>query len=175
MFIKTNTDGYINLNMYHQLIIEELNEDGPEGKKYDCSLVLYFNKDYTILAKTASRVEAEEIMNEIIEAHRTGITYLELDPRGKFNVKLKGKWVTDEPIHAYAKAIEILGLEKIEERKLKFKDDYCEIVSKEFDPKLKQMRAGDYYIVASDRVTTMKETLEYIASELGVEIKVTIY
>ena len=182
MLIKINGVTLINLNMCHKVTIEEINEDGPQGKKYECNIVLYYDKHGARFGNFNSRIQAQEVLDEILEAYQEGKHYWEPDPRGKLNIKLGDKWYTDEaPLHAYAKAIQLLGLEEIENRQLIWKDKSVEtdegalIVSKDKDPKRRQMQSGEFYIQLFTHPTTMKKVLEKIASELGVDIKVTIY
>ena len=122
--------------------------------------------------------DAHEALDEIWEAYREGKPYFQLDPRKKMNVRLGDKWYADdEPIQTYLEVIQRLGLEKIEKGGVTFKvkDRDIPIVTKSDIPGIQQSRAGEYYILCLERPTTMKETLEHIASELGVDIKVTIY
>ncbi len=97
-------------------------------------------------------------------------------------MKIGDNWYTDEkPIDTYFQAIECLGLEEIYKRELLFIDKYFEghegvhIVMKEKDKSLNQSQLGEYFILRLERPTTMKEVLEKIANELGIDIKVTTY
>lgn len=137
--------------------------------------------DYSI-GRFNTVLEAREVLDEIWDAYQKGQPYYEPDLREKFNVRIGNKWDTEEePIHTYFQAIERLGLEEIYKRELLFKDKYVEghegvlIVVKKEDKTLRQSQLGDYYILKLERLTTMKETLEYIANELNVDIKITIY
>ena len=176
MFVKISENRWINLTQCASIEIQE-NESG--------NWEIDFHSDTErsgSIGTFRSESEAHEVLDEIWEYSREGKPYFEPDPRKKLNVRLEDKWYADdEPVQTYLEAIQRLGLEKIEARGMTFKDRNVPthegylIVTKDNDPKFKQSQAGEYYILRLERPTTMKETLERIASELGVEIKVTIY
>ena len=103
-------------------------------------------------------------------------------PPKKMNVRLGDKSsAADTPIEKYFEAIQLLGLEEIAARGLTFKDIHsknakeCPIVTKERVKGLEQTEIGEYWILRLWRPESMKKTLEAIASELEVDIEVTIY
>lgn len=144
--------------------------------------LFFYESEKHKLSGYKSEDEAHEVLDNIWNAYQEDKPYFEPGPREKFNVKIGDKWNTKKKRkEIYIQAIERLGLEEIHKRGLIFKDKYAEtdegslIVSKDEDPKLKQKQSGEFYILLLEHAITMKETLEYIASELGVEIEVTIY
>ena len=174
MFIKISEKQWVNLPACRLVLIH--------GSGDNWNIGLHYESEKHKLSGFKSEDEAREVLDEIWEAYREGKPYFEPDPREKFNVRIGDKWNTEkERKFIYIQAIERLGLEEIHKRGLIFKDKYVEtnegalIVTKDKDPKLIQWQSGEYYILLLERKTTMKETLEYIAAELGVEIKVTIY
>ena len=176
MFVKISENRWINLTQCASIEIQK-----NEFSNWEIGFYSDTERSDSI-GTFRSESEAHEVLDEIWEYSREGKPYFEPDPRKKMNVKLGDKWYADdEPIQTYLEVIQRLGLEKIEERELTFKDRNVPthegylIVTKDKDPKLKQLKAGEYYILQLERPSTMKETLENIASELGVDIKVTIY
>ena len=100
------------------------------------------------------------------------------------NVRLGDKWYADNvPIETYFKAIQLLGLEKIEARGLTFKDrniknaKECPIVTMDRVKGFEQVEVGEYYVLRLWDTQSMKKTLESIASELedDIDIEVTTY
>ena len=175
MFVKIERNGWINLLQCGGIDIRE-NEQRNWKIFFNCR-----GHGFSI-GTFGSEHEAHEVLDEIWEAYREGKPYFEPDPRKKLNVRLEEKWhADDEPIQTYLEAIQRLGLEKIEERKLIFKDisvpkhEGFLIVTQDENPAWKQSEVGSYYILMPERLSTMKKILEDIASELEVDIKVTLY
>ena len=181
MFVKISKNHWVNLNTYVDIEIQK-------DESNDWNIVFYpviisdREMSYSI-GPFRLESEAHEVLDEIWECYREGKAYYEPDPRKKMNVRLGAKWYADdEPIQTYLEVIQHLGLEKIEERELTFKDKHIQnssekpIVTKEEDRFLRQSKAGDYYILRLERLSSMKEVLESIASELGIiDFEVTIY
>lgn len=174
MFIKISEKEWVNLHTCRLVLIH--------GSEDNWNIGLHYEREKHKLSGFKSEDEAREVLDEIWEAYREGKPYFEPDPREKLNVRLGDKWYGEEkPIDTYIEVIQRLGLEKIEKRQLIFKDKSIPkhegslIVTKDEVPGADQKQSGEYYILSLHYPTTMKETLEYIASELGVEIKVTIY
>ena len=176
MFVKTSEHRWINLTQCASIEIQK-----NESRNWEIGFYSDTERSDSI-GTFRSESEAHEVLDEIWEYSREGKPYFEPDPKKKLNVRLGDKWYADDkPVQTYLEAIQRLGLEKIEKQGLTFKDKNVRndkdkpIVTKERVQDLKQSQAGEYYILLLERPTTMKETLERIASELGVEIKVTIY
>lgn len=171
MFIKIRRNGWINLSQCGGI---DIREKEPKNWQID-----FNHRSVFSVGTFRSEREAEEVLDEIWEAYREGKPYFEPDPQKEMNVKLGDKWYAEDiPLYTYFEAIQRLGLEKIEERKLIFKDNRVPkhpIVTKDKNPKIIQTQHGAYYILRLEKASTMKATLEYIAFELGVDIKVTLY
>ena len=178
MFVKTSENQWINLKECECIEI-------PMNESRDWKIEFYPRKGvnpYSIGTFRSER-EAHEVLDKIWEAYQEGKPYFEPDPRKRMNVRIGDKWYADdEPIQAYLEAVQRLGLEKIEQRGLIFKDktvpthEGYPIVTKDDLPNIKQAQSGDYYILRLERPSTMKEVLEDIASELGIiDFEVTLY
>ena len=182
MFVKTSENQWINFPQCERIEIEKNESNNWEIGFYYPSNDSNTQRLYSIGAFRLE-IEAQEALDEIWEAYRKGKPYFEPDPRSKMNVRLGDKWYADdEPIQTYLEAIQLLGLEKIEEQGLTFKDRNAKnakeypIVTKEKVKHLNQSNAGEYWILLPDRTTTMKEILESIASKIGIiAFEVTIY
>lgn len=181
MFVKTNKNYWINLNTCRKVEIQKRTQG--EWEIIFFPMIIDPNTEVSdSVGRFRLEDEAHELLDEIWEADREGKPYFETDPREELNVRLGDKWYSEEkPIDTYIKVIQRLGLEEIEKRELIFKDKYVEtdkgrlIVTKDKVPRVQQRKLGEYYVLLLECRTTMKETLEYIASELGVKIKVTTY
>ena len=177
MFVKTSENQWMNLPRCTEIKIRM-------NKSEDWVIEFYPRggvKPYSIGTFSSER-EAHEVLDEIWEYYREGKPYFEPDPRKKMNVKLGDKWYADDKyIDTYLEVIQRLGLEEIETRVLTYKTKHTQeyeeypVVTKDKVQGLNQSKAGEYYILLLEFPSSMKETLEYIASELGVCIKVTIY
>lgn len=175
MFVKIRENGWINLLQCGGI---DIRENEPMNWQIDFNHSSVFS-----IGTFRSEREAHEALDEIWEAFREGRPYFEPDPRKEMNVKIGYKWYAgDKPIDTYLEAIQRLGLEKIEERGVTFKDENIRgakdnpIVTKNRIKELKQSDAGDYHILLPDFTATIKKILESIASELGiVDFEVTLY
>lgn len=181
MFVKTGENHWINLSQCPRIQIEKNEPRNWEIVFSDLSNDFDTEKSDSI-GGFRSESEAHESLDEIWEAYREGKPYFQPDPRKKMNVRLGDKWyANDEPIFTYFKALQLLGLEKIESRGVTFKDRHSRdakeypIVAKSRIQGSDQSEAGEYYILRLQRPTSMKETIERVASELGVDIEVTTY
>lgn len=181
MFMKTNKNYWINLNTCRKLEIQKC----PQGEWQIIFFPMIIDPNPEVPDSIGTfRLEgnAHEVLDEIWEAYREGKPYFELDPREELNVRLGDKWYGEEnPIDTYIEVIQRLGLEEIEKRGLIFKDKSVPkhegrlIITTDKVPRAKQKRSGEYYILLPDYPTTMKEILKNVASELEVELEVTIY
>ena len=174
MFIKISKKEWVNLNTCRLVLIH--------GSGDNWNIGLHYESEKHKLSGFKSENEARKTLDKIWEAYREDKSYFEPDPKEKLNVRLGDKWYGEEkPIDTYIEVIQRLGLEAIEKRGLIFKDKSVEtdqgrlIVTKDKVLGADQTQSGEYYILLLKYPTTMKETLESIAAELGVEIKVTIY
>ncbi|MYF54879.1 hypothetical protein F4083_02310 [Candidatus Poribacteria bacterium] len=174
MFVKISENRWINLIQCESIEIEK-------KESYNWEIVFSTVRSDSI-GRFRFESEAHEVLDEIWESYREGKPYFEPDPRKKMNVRLGDKWYADdEPIQTYFDGLQLLGLEEIEARGLTFKDRNTKdakeypVVTKDRVPRLQQSDADGYYILKLERLTSMKETLERVASELGVDIEVTIY
>lgn len=181
MFVKISENRWINLIQCESIKIEK-----KEPHNWEIVFSTLSNNSDTERSDSIGRFrfesEAHEVLDEIWEAYREGKPYFQADPRKKMNVRLGDKWYADDkPIRTYFEVLQLLGLEKIESQGVTFKDRNIKnakeypVVTKDWVQGLQQSEAGGYYILRLERPTTMKETLEHVASELEVDIEVTIY
>ena len=180
MFVKTGENHWINLSQCPRIQIKKNGLSNWEIVFSNLSNDFDTEKSDS-LGGFRSESEAHESLDEIWEAYREGKPYFEPDPRKKMNVRLGDKWYADnEPIQIFLDVIQRLRLEKIEAQGLTFKDKYVPkhevlIVTKDRVKGLEQEEVGGYYVLRLKNISSMKETLESIASELKVDIEVTTY
>ena len=173
MFVKISENRWINLTQCESIEIQK-----KESHNWEIVFSTLSNDSDTEKSDSIGRFrfenKAHEVLDEIWEAYREGKPYFEPDPRKKMNVRLGDKWYADdEPIQTYFDGLQLLGLEEIEARELTFEDK--QIVTKDRVKGIQQSKVKGYHILQVENSLTMKETLEHVASELGVDIEVTTY
>lgn len=174
MFIKISENRWLNLTQCKNVDIQQ-----NESRSWE----IVFDSDSEISIGTFRlESEAHEVLDKIWEAYQVGKPYFEPDPRREMNVKIGDKWYAEEkPIFTYFKGLELLGLEEIEARGVTFKnrniknDKERPVVTKNRIKGLDQSVGERGYMLRLNSPTIMKEVLEHVASELGVDIEVTIY
>lgn len=169
MYIKTTENIWINFNTCKKVEIRERSEGNWE--------IMLLKEDGGFIRDFKSRDEALKTLDEIWDAFENGQLYWEQVPKEKLNVKIGSRWYAESnSLDTFHKVIEKLGIEKIKGLMYTFDEGHTQpIITDEKVSGLSQTVWAKHYIFKPDYALTMKKILEYIASELGADIQVTIY
>lgn len=167
MFIRTTENMWINLHECRKVEIHQRSEGNWE--------IILLKEDGGFIRDFKSRIEAVNTLNNIWDSYEKGQHFWEQEPKEKLNVKLGNRWYAEsKALDTFLWVIELIGIEKVKKLEYTFDDGHTvPIITDEKVLKLSQTVWAKHYILKPEYTDTMKKILEYIASELSVDIKVT--